>query len=241
VTAGARSAVRVRHLGWSGLAVELDGDTLFVDPPAPVAGPVAVTWTERERVEGARRSTGPLAAAAEVLAWLGRPGVPLTETPIPLGDFALSALAYRPIPYATAAEAARKTRSALLAPLTAAGRLAFTLRRVPSAPLALRIDRGERRVVLLGQALHRFRTPEEVAALAAWAGPADIVVAGTDYDDEPAVGEQLSAFDARSHVVADLTGEIRRALRLPVRALSVTVAAAPRGTRKLGPRDEVRA
>ncbi len=232
--------VAVRHLGWSGLRVEIGGVALAVDPPEPVDAPLVLTWSERERVAGARGSGGPVAAAPEVLAWLGLTGVPLVEDrPVEIVGFTIVARPYRPIPYATAPEALRKTRSALLAPARAAARLAFTLRRPPSPPLALRVDRGGTRVVLLGQALHRFLAPDGVRALAAWAGPADLVVAGTDYDDEAATGEQLRAFDARNRVVADLTGEIRRALGLPVRPLSVATAAGPPGTRRLGPKDAV--
>ncbi|MFN7143704.1 MAG: hypothetical protein ACK4YP_08020, partial [Myxococcota bacterium] len=223
-------ALVVRHLGWSGLLLEIGGAALAVDAPDPVERPLVLTWTERERVAGARASTGPVAAASEVLAWLGLSGTPLGDAPVTLGGFTVAARPYRPIPYATAPEALRKTRSALRAPTRAAARLGFTLRRPASRPLALRVDRDGVRVVLLGQALHRFHTAAELAALAAWAGPADLVIAGTDYDDEVATGDQLRAFDARVRVVADLTGEIRRALRLPVRPLSVATAAAPRGT-----------
>lgn len=230
-------ALVARHLGWSGLLLEVGGAALAVDAPSAVDLPLALTWTERERVAGARASTGPLAAAPEVLAWLGVSGTPFGPDPVPLGGFTVTARPYRPIPYATAPEALRKTRSALLSPTRAAARLGFTLRRPASRPLALRVDRDGVRVVLLGQALHRFHTSAELADLAAWAGRADLVIAGTDYDDEVATGDQLRAFDARLRVVADLTGEIRRALRLPVRPLSVATAAAPPGTRRLGPEE----
>jgi hypothetical protein len=87
-----------------------------------------------------------------------------------------------------------------------------------------------RRVALLSQALHRFVRPADLAALVAWAGTVGLVVAGTDYDDEAAAGAMIGAFDARVRVLADLTGAIRRALGLPVRPLSVALAAAPPGT-----------
>lgn len=227
------------HLGWSGLAVAVGGATLRVDPPAPGPGPLVVTWTEQERVRGA--GEGRLAARPEVLAWLGRDGVALAEHgAVELDGWSIAARGYRPIPYATVAEALRKTRSALLAPRRCVVRVGFTLGRPASPPVALRVERDGVRVVLLGQALHRFQPDAEVRALAAWAGPADLVVAGTDWDDEAATGVQLAAFDARERVVADLTGEVRRALRLPVRPLQVALAAAPRGTRRLGPGERLR-
>ena len=94
--------------------------------------------------------------------------------------------------------------------------------------------------MLLGQALHRFLAPSERDALVSWAAAADVLIAGTDYDDEQATGTLLHAFDARICVVADLTGAIRRKLGLPVRPLRVAAAASPPGTRKIGPGDTLR-
>ncbi len=225
---------RLRHLGWSGLELHHGGLRLSIDPPDPAEGPILLSSTEQERVRGAAGSKGPFAAAPEVLRWLGLRGMPLSPGGAsPFGGWSIAVRPYRPIPYATAHEAARKTLSALRSPLQAAGRLAFTLRRPESAPLAVRIDTGGHRVVLLGQALHRFLSPEEHLALVDWAGPADLIVAGTDYEDEAATGSLLAAFDAQERVIADLTGQLRRALGLPVRPLDRALAAAPRGTGRL--------
>ncbi|MES2640356.1 MAG: hypothetical protein V4850_12765 [Myxococcota bacterium] len=232
-------SIRLDHLGHSGLRVQIGGATLAVDAPVRVDDPLVVTWTERERVAGAvarGKGTGgiALAAAPPVLAWLGLPGTVLGETwPTSFHGFLLQARPFTPIPYATAPEALRKLWSAVRAPTRAASRVAFTLGRPSTPPLALTIERGGVRVALLSQALHRFLAPADLAALVLWAGPVDLVVAGTDYDDEAATGAMIGAFDARVRVVADLTGSIRRALGLPVRPLEVALRAAPPGTRAL--------
>lgn len=233
-------ALWFRHLGYSGLRLTTGGAQIAVDPPMPVALPTVVTWTERERICGAAGSRGPLAAPAPILSWLDRKGVALSEdNAVSLGGFVVRAKAYRPIPYATPPEAIRKTISALRNPFMAANRLCFAVRRPACAPFALTLDRGDRRVLLLGQALHRFLPPSELQGLVRWAGEADVVVAGTDYDDEVATGTMIAAFSARVRILADLTGAIRRKLGLPVRPLKVAADAAPRGTRRLGPKDTV--
>jgi len=233
------SGVRVRHLGYAGLALTWpDGAHLSVDPPTAQPGPVVVTWTERERVLGARAATGPLAADAVVAAWIGRSATTLADDPTALDVFVIRARPYRPIPYATPPEALRKTLSAVVGPLRAGRRLAFAVTRPRTPPLALTVDHAGLRVVLLGQALHRFTSEAEVDALVAWAGPAALVVAGTDYEDESATGTLLGRFDADLRVLADLTGTIRRELGLPVRPLEVALAAAPSGTRPLGPLED---
>lgn len=222
-------SVRVRHLGYSGLELTIDGETLVVDPKDVASHPVLVTWSERERTSGARGA--PIVAGTPVvLDWLGTEGVALADHPVRMRGFTLHARFYQPIPYATAPEAARKTASAVRSPLLAIQRLAFTLRRPAERPVAVKIVRGDVSVLLLGQALHRFLSKSDLYALAEWAGPVELVIAGTDYDDERATGEHLAAFPAKHRVVADLTGEIRRALGLPVRDLAVAVGHAPGGT-----------
>lgn len=236
------SRIALAHVGYAGLRLTWpDGAQLLVDPPAVGPGPVVVTWTERERVEGARAATGPLAAASAVLDWLGRRGIALDGAISTVGPFRVRARPYRPIPYATPPEALRKTITALFDPRRAARRLAFATTRPATPPLALAVDHMGLRAVLVGQALHRFTPTAEVDALAAWAGPAELVVAGTDYEDETATGTALARFPAATRVVADLTGTIRRELGLPVRPLQVAIAAAPAGTRRLGPGEQLRA
>lgn len=232
--------IRLRHLGESGLALRIDGAELFVDPPFPVEGPAVLTWSEAERVLGVGAAAeaggwkGELAAARPILDWLGCRGVVLQEDqPVSLGGFDLRVRPFEPIPYATPAEALRKARSALRHPGMAARRLAFTLRRPDTPPLVVVISRGGQRVVMLGQALHRFVTPEQARRLATWVGPVELVVAGTDYDDERATGALLGMFEAKSRVLADLIGDVRARLGLPVRPLSLAMSAAPAGTHTL--------
>lgn len=245
--------MKLEHLGQSGLRLRIDDATLAVDAPGWVDDPLVITWTERERVGGARsyarsegarsyapagraRATKSLAAAPAVLSWLGCTGTVIGENwPTSFHGFLVQARPFTPIPYATAPEALRKTWSAVRAPARAIRRVAFTLGRPDTPPLALTIERSGRRVALLSQALHRFLRPDDLAALVFWAGPLDLVVAGTDYDDEVATGTMIGAFDAGTRVIADLTGSIRRTLGLPVRPLEVALRAAPPGTLPLEP------
>jgi hypothetical protein len=221
----------LEHLGMSGLRVCFpDGWHVAVDPPAPVVGPVVVTWSEAERVAGARQSSGPLAASPAVLDWLGLPGTSIVDGGIDLDGTAVRAMSYVPIPYATPVEAMRKTRSAMKNPLRAGRRLAHTLRRPDAPPLAVELERAGVRVVLLGQSLHRFLPAFELLRLTRFFADATIVVAGTDYDDELATGSLLCAFDAGVCVVADLIGPVRRALDLPMRPVGLCLQTAPEGT-----------
>jgi len=230
-------AVTVRHLGMSGLRLSWPDAVVTLDPPYVVREPTVVTWTEAERVAGAAGASA-LAAAPEVLTWLDRDGAALRDGELTAFEgFELLPTAYTPIPYATNAEALRKTWSALRMPTLAARRLSFAVRRPPSPPLAVEIRRGGVRVVVLGQVLHRFLQPTERDRLVERYAGADMVIAGTDYDDEEATGRLLADFGARTNVIADLTGSIRRKLRLPVRPLEIALKAAPAGTLRLDPGD----
>lgn len=217
------------HLGWSGLRLVHVGATLDVDPPEPGRAPAVVTWTEAERVRGARRALGPVAAAPEVLRWLDLDGIRL-EGEVSIGGFTVRALPYAPIPYATPMEALRKTRSAVLRPGRAFHRLAHTFGRPEVPPLTLSIRVGELRIAYLAQALHRFVGELELERLRrAYAG-ADVLVAGTDFDDEEATGRLMGRFEARTTVLFDAIGPVRRLLGLPMRPPSVCLAHAPAGT-----------
>lgn len=222
------------HLGYSGLSLQIGSSTLLVDPPTAPHAPTLVTWTERERVAGVRARVPPLLAAAPaVLRWLDRPGVELAEGPTLFAGWAVRAVPYPPIPYATPREALRKTFSALRSPRLALDRLRHTLRRPRTPPLAVEVSREGVRVAFLGQALHRFTSDEALEGFVRAFGGADLLVAGTDYDDEGATGRLACAFGARNTVIADLTGPIRRVLGLPTRPLTTVLATAPSGTRLL--------
>lgn len=222
------------HLGFSGLSLHLGPATLLVDPPGAPDAPTLVTWTETERVAGVRQRRPPLLAAApDVLRWLDLPGVATGAAPTPFAGWTVRALPYPPIPYATPREALRKSTSALRNPRLAFSRLRHTLRRPTTPPLAVEVTRDGVRIVLLGQALHRFTPPDALDRLVTAFRGADLLVAGTDYDDEVETGRLACAFDARITVIADLTGPIRRVLGLPTRPLTTVLAASPPGTRLL--------
>jgi len=220
----------IEHLGSSGLALSWDGKRLAIDPPCPVSDPVVVTWSEYERLAGLSRAVS-AAAAPQLLDWRGVDGTPLEHGKcVEFAGFNLCAHPYTPIPYATTTEAVRKTHSALRHPVMAANRLAHTLRRPKSSPLTLSIERGGIRIAYLGQALHRFLPEKERDALITAHRGADVLIAGTDFDDEIITGELMAHFDAKHHIVADLIGPVRRSLGLPTRPLLVTQDVAPSGT-----------
>ncbi|MBM4365544.1 MAG: hypothetical protein FJ102_04970 [Deltaproteobacteria bacterium] len=227
----------LEHLGESGLRLSLGGASLCFDPPGPVEGPVVLTWSEQERVMGARVSRGALAAHPDNLRFMGREGLGLVPgPPVTLGAFTLRAFDYTPIPYAVPAEAVRKTLSALRSPGLAYRRLRHTLRRPGDPPLVVEVTLGSTRVVHLGQSLHRFADP---SALARELEGADLAIAGPDFEDELATGRLLHAFRARHNVIADLVGTVRRRLGLPVRPLALSLREAPTGTRVLHPGDRL--
>lgn len=225
--------ITLRHLGESGLRLGLGGVEVDVDPPRPGGRPVVLTWSEQERLGGARAAVE-LAAAPELLRHLGRAGVPLIDgVQVAFAGLQLLPSAFPPIPYAVPAEALRKSLSALRRPAVAVGRLRHTLRRPPGPPLAVELRAPGLRVVLLQQALHRFTPAPVLRRLVERHGGADLLVAGTDYQDEQATGRLLRVFEARRLVLADLVGPVRRKLGLPVRPLAVAQAEAPAGTRTL--------
>lgn len=232
----------ITHLGWSGLALHHAGARILVDPASPPNAATVVTWTEAERIAGVQALDPPaLAAAPAVLAWLGKEGRTLGEAPVELGGWRVTALPYAPIPYATPPEAVRKTMIALQHPVLAARRLRHAIRRPATPPLALLLEAGGLRVALAGQALHRFTTEAAMDALLAFAPSPDILLAGTDFDDEAATGRLAARFNARQVIIADLTGPVRRKLGLPTRPLTASLDEAPRGTHLLEERGHFQA
>lgn len=228
------SKVALRHLGFSGLALTVDGATLYVDPPHAGEGPAVITWTERERISGVQQGEYKVAGHPAVLDWQRVGGVPLApDGRVEFAGFSLRCTPFTPIPYATPPEALRKLRSAVISPRRAVERVRFALDRPRVLPLVLSVERAGVHVLLLSQALHRFSGDHFVDQLAVWAGSADLIVAGTDYDDEAATGQLLGRFKGKERVIADLTGPIRRLLGLPVRPLSLALASAPVGTSAL--------
>lgn len=226
------------HLGASGLGIRLGGARLLLDPPRAPDAPTILTWTETERVSGVRAVTGGLpdgvapliGAAPAVLDWLGVRGVALGPEPVSFDGWTVRAVPYAPIPYATPREALRKTASAFRSPLLASRRLWRLAQRPVTPPLALSVARDGCVVAILGQALHRFTPEADVERLVQTFRGADVLVAGTDYDDEEATGRLAGLFGARTVIIADLTGPVRRMLHLPTRPLHTVLATAPTGT-----------
>ena len=219
----------------SGLQVAWGGTAVAFDPPTPARLPTILTWSETDRVAGVRAAgSGPLAASPAVLRWLEKVGAGLEEgRPISFSGFNIRVTGYRPIPYATAAEALRKTKSALRRPSFAARRLAATIGRPKSLPLIVELERQGIRLIHLGQSLHRFVPEDALQHILSRHGTANVVVAGSDYDDEVATGRLLNRFQAEVHIIADLIGPVRRALGLPMRPPEACLGSAPAGTRIL--------
>ena len=219
----------IEHLGMSGLRLQLGSEALCVDPPEPGPEPAILTWTEAERLSGARGR--PLVAPPEVLAWLGVAGTALLPgRPARVAGAAVRALAYAPIPYAVPAEAVRKTRIALTRPRFVLRRLAHTLS-VPSlAPLALRLEWSGWVLVLCQQALHRFVDPAEAARLRQFGSGASVALASPDFEDERACGRLLASLGAQQAVLVDAIGPVRRRIGLPTRPLAASLPTAGPGT-----------
>ena len=127
--------LRLTHSGHSAVNVEWTGRTFRFDPyttPDP-DDQIVLTWHECERAEGTlaaiRAGQNPRVIAVPALRmWLHEAGDCLDQTPGWTVDkkdkrVLVEAMEYQPIPYATTAEFARKTKAALLNPLMAAKRL----------------------------------------------------------------------------------------------------------------------
>jgi hypothetical protein len=223
--------MHIAHIGASGLALSHAGARLLIDPQSAPDGPTVLTWTETERVAGVRaRAPSELAAAQTVLDWLSRPGTALGAEPVRFAGWTIVALPFAPIPYATPREAVRKALSAVRSPLRALERLRHLARRPHTPPLVLSLTREGRTIALLGQALHRYTSRRDLDRLVQRFHGADVLIAGTDYDDEKATGRHCGAFNAKTVVIADLTGPVRRMLQLPTRPLTTMLRSAPKGT-----------
>jgi hypothetical protein len=213
----------------SGLRLVLDGDAVRIDPPSAGPEPAVVTWSEAERVAGA--GSGRVMALPAVLRWLGREGVALDPArAVRFGGLQVAARPFRPIPYATAPEAARKTLIALRRPRLATRRLVHALRRPGDPPLAIRLEWRGVRIGLCQQALHRFVDADEAASLRSFFDGCDLAVASPDFEDEAACGRLLAALGATWSVLVDSIGPVRRMLGLPTRPLSASLPWAPAGT-----------
>lgn len=221
--------LKITHLGDCGLQLEAGGSVLAIDPPHPVDAPTVLTWSETERIAGAREAQPPVLAADSILlAALGRHGTALPDgAEVQLAGIRVRPRAFTPIPWATPTEFVRKTWAALRNPTLARERMARTWRRPDDPVYALRIGIGGWTVAYLHQALHRFQKPQALEQILRLAKDADVVLAGTDYDDECATAAALGRLDAPWLVLVDLVGPVRRKLGLPTRPIAYTRDLAP--------------
>lgn len=229
-----RPDLLLQPLGDLGLRLQAGDTILDVDPPTVGDAPVLLTWSENERCLGVEAAQpAHLIADAMLLAWLGRQGVSLPDgAELAILGMKIRARSYRPIPWATPTEFVRKTLSALKDPALARARMARTRRRPADPPYAVRVELGDWRVAYLHQALHRFQ--RGLDPLLKLAAGADVVIAGTDYDDEEATAAALHKLDAKHLVLVDFVGPVRRKLGLPVRPITYTLERAPERTVLLG-------
>ena len=220
------SALRIVHTGCAGLRLELGTGTVIAIDPARDPGPVStilLTWNERERLQGALEAvrsgrTPRIAARPEILAWLGAEGaIEATDIDGSIADIQVQAETYRPVPYASPAEALRKLRSGVLDPVRAVRRLSSRARLPSCPPVVLRLQLpGGRTLVHLNCALHRDTPADWLEDLATRWGGADWLLCSWDYDEDLAFRQRVPAMNARCVVITDLVNEVRKTLGLPV-------------------------
>jgi len=224
--------LRIRHEGCASIRVEKDGATVRVDPVVDVRAEdiVLLTWQESERLLGTERAATDgrrprVAATDRILAWLRERGeIVGLGSPGIVDGVAFEALPYRPVPYVDVPEAFLKTRSALTHPLRAASRLVRRADLPSSDPVGWHVVfPGGTRVLHLNCALHRWTPDDWVRATAHRLGSADVVLAGVDFGHEDDFERRILAFNPQRLVVADLVGDVRRALGLPSHLLTPLV------------------
>ena len=221
--------LRLVHEGHSAIRVERAGRWFRFDPhEAPEAEQqVVLTWAELERATGTvsavKNGDNPRVVAIPALrSWLHSFGSVQDQSPGgKVDDVQVDAIEYQPIAYATATEAARKTRAAVLNPGTAAMRLLRRARGPQTSPIVVQLtfpDGG--RLLHLNCSLHANTPADWLDRAVERFGGADWVIAGVDYEEQEAFETLVERFGAKKLLVTDLVNDTRASLGLPVRHLT---------------------
>ncbi len=226
--AQAAAPLRLLHRGCASLRIDFGGARAFVFDPCqrPLADEIVVlTWNEAERLQGLQAAWGAgeapeLVAGQDLLDGLAASGA-ATSPPTTRAQVAIDALPYRPVPYATPAEGARKLGSALRNPLRAAKRLNRRARLPGAQPRIFQLTLpGGARLLHLNCALHGRTEQAWLTRAAARFRGADWVIAAWDYGEEEAFAERIGLFEPRLLIITDLVGQVRGALGLPTGSLT---------------------
>ncbi len=226
--------LRVVHEGLLSLCLERRGRPVRFNPRhPPAAGDIVVLdwcWPEHLRAAQAAAAAGQrfdVVAPEAVGRWLVDQGLPADRvhgSGCRIDGVSFDQQPYQPIPWATPIEGVRKLRSAVVQPARAARRLA-SHRGLPScAPqvTALRLADGGR-LLHLNLSLHRGTPDDWLSRLADAQGGADWVLVGCDFEEDAAIAARLPRLAARTILVVDLVGEVRRAIGMPTALLTPLV------------------
>ncbi len=227
-------ALRIDHEGLLSLRLERPGPWVRFDPrDPPTDGQVVVlswTWPEHLRATAAALASGVrvhVVAPAPVRDWLLAQGAPaelLHDSPFQIEGMHIQQAPYQPIPWATPIEAARKLRSALLRPDRALRRLASHRGLPDSQPQITAITFPDgRRLLNLSLALHGGTPADWLDRVVAEHRGCDWLLCGCDFEEEAALQQHLGRFEARTILVVDLLGEVRRSIGMPSALLTPLV------------------
>lgn len=232
--------LRLVHEGYASIRVERRGAWVRFDPyDAPAPGQLSVlTWSELERSRGvlAAMDAGDrptVLTSPPLREWLrGKGAVDDRDPDGVVEELRFEAEPYKPIPYATPPEAARKLRAAVLNPAHAAMRVRKRLEQPRGTqPLLVQVtlpDGG--RLLHLNCSLHDGTDAEWLRRVQGRFHGADWLLVGVDYEQDEAVIEGVPGFGARTVMITDLVNDVRRDIGLPCGILTPVVdALASRG------------
>jgi len=224
--------LRLVHEGYSSIRLERPGSWFRFDPrdPPEEGEQVVLTWAELGRAEGTlqavRMGTNPRVVAVPALrGWLHEHGSVQDRSPGGrVDDVQIEAIEYEPIPFATGAEAARKTKAALMSPAVAARRLLRRTRTPTAPPIVVQLSFADgSRLLHLNCSLHQRATQGWLNRCVERFRGADWVIAGVDYEEEEAFERLVPSFEPGKLLVTDLVGNTRADLGLPVRHVTPLV------------------